>query len=198
MQPNLQGKAFSFLWVTRSLDFSSHRGEVLGTIGCVTRPQAIVSTAGDVAARPRLRSTRPITSAPSSAASHECYPTASHAPRHSASGGRLLPERSCLDMGARSRCDAGRVFGAQPLDGERRRHFRLTSGRVTLVQEDPSQSTVEAVIDATSVDTGEPKRDRHLPPPCIGMYTKSPFRRSRSPISAFWDTRLGRRRLAGQ
>jgi len=41
-------------------------------------------------------------------------------------------------------------------------HFRLTSGRVTLVQEDPSRSTVEAVIDATSVDTGEPKRDRHL------------------------------------
>jgi polyisoprenoid-binding protein YceI len=41
-------------------------------------------------------------------------------------------------------------------------HFRLTSGRVTLVDEDASRSTVEAVIDATSVDTGEPKRDRHL------------------------------------
>jgi polyisoprenoid-binding protein YceI len=41
-------------------------------------------------------------------------------------------------------------------------HFRLTSGRVTLVEEDPSRSTVEAVIDATSVDTGEPKRDTHL------------------------------------
>jgi polyisoprenoid-binding protein YceI len=41
-------------------------------------------------------------------------------------------------------------------------HFRLTSGRVTLVDEDPARSTVEAVIDATSVDTGEPKRDRHL------------------------------------
>ena len=41
-------------------------------------------------------------------------------------------------------------------------HFRLTSGRVTLVDEDPLRSTVEAVIDATSVDTGEPKRDRHL------------------------------------
>ena len=41
-------------------------------------------------------------------------------------------------------------------------HFRLTSGRVMLVDEDPSRSTVEAVIDATSVDTGEPKRDRHL------------------------------------
>jgi polyisoprenoid-binding protein YceI len=41
-------------------------------------------------------------------------------------------------------------------------HLRLTSGRVTLVEEDPSRSTVEAVIDATSVDTGEPKRDTHL------------------------------------
>jgi len=40
--------------------------------------------------------------------------------------------------------------------------FRLTSGRVTLVEEDPSRSTVEAVIDSTSVDTGEPKRDTHL------------------------------------
>jgi polyisoprenoid-binding protein YceI len=40
--------------------------------------------------------------------------------------------------------------------------FRLTSGHVTLVEEDLSRSTVEAVIDATSVDTGEPKRDRHL------------------------------------
>jgi polyisoprenoid-binding protein YceI len=40
--------------------------------------------------------------------------------------------------------------------------FRLTSGRVTLVEADPSRSTVEAVIDATSVDTGEPKRDTHL------------------------------------
>jgi polyisoprenoid-binding protein YceI len=40
--------------------------------------------------------------------------------------------------------------------------FRLTSGRVTLVEDDPSRSTVEAVIDATSVDTGEPKRDAHL------------------------------------
>jgi len=40
--------------------------------------------------------------------------------------------------------------------------FRLTAGRVTLEEEDPSRSTVEAVIDATSVDTGEPKRDTHL------------------------------------
>jgi polyisoprenoid-binding protein YceI len=40
--------------------------------------------------------------------------------------------------------------------------FRLTSGWVMLVEDDPSRSTVEAVIDATSVDTGEPKRDSHL------------------------------------
>ena len=40
--------------------------------------------------------------------------------------------------------------------------FRLASGRVTLVEDDPARSTVEAVIDATSVDTGEPKRDAHL------------------------------------
>jgi len=40
--------------------------------------------------------------------------------------------------------------------------FRLTAGRVTLEEEDTSRSTVEAVIDATSVDTGEPKRDTHL------------------------------------
>jgi len=41
-------------------------------------------------------------------------------------------------------------------------HFRLASGRVTLVDEDPSRSSAEAVIDATSVDTGVPKRDAHL------------------------------------
>ena len=41
-------------------------------------------------------------------------------------------------------------------------HFRLASGRVTMVAEDPSRSSAEAVIDATSVDTGEPKRDAHL------------------------------------
>ena len=40
--------------------------------------------------------------------------------------------------------------------------FRLTSGRVTLVEDAPARSTVEVVIDATSVDTGEPKRDTHL------------------------------------
>jgi polyisoprenoid-binding protein YceI len=40
--------------------------------------------------------------------------------------------------------------------------FRLASGRVTLVEDDPGRSTVEAVIDATSVETGEPERDAHL------------------------------------
>ena len=40
--------------------------------------------------------------------------------------------------------------------------FRLASGRVTLDAADPSRSTIEAVIDATSVDTSEPKRDAHL------------------------------------
>jgi polyisoprenoid-binding protein YceI len=40
--------------------------------------------------------------------------------------------------------------------------FRLASGHVTLDDEDPSRSTIEAVIDAASVDTSESKRDAHL------------------------------------
>ena len=36
--------------------------------------------------------------------------------------------------------------------------FRLASGHVTLDDEDPSRSTIEAVIDAASVDTSEPER----------------------------------------
>jgi len=40
--------------------------------------------------------------------------------------------------------------------------FRLASGHVTLDDEDPSRSTIEAVIDAATVDTSEPKRDAHL------------------------------------
>lgn len=40
--------------------------------------------------------------------------------------------------------------------------FRLASGHVTLDDADPSRSTIEAVIDAASVDTDEPKRDAHL------------------------------------
>ena len=40
--------------------------------------------------------------------------------------------------------------------------FRLASGRVVLGDGDLSRSTIEAVIDADSVDTDEPKRDAHL------------------------------------
>src|SRR5207302_11152659 len=40
--------------------------------------------------------------------------------------------------------------------------FRLTSGRVVLDDGDLSRSTIEAVIDADSIDTDEPKRDAHL------------------------------------
>jgi len=40
--------------------------------------------------------------------------------------------------------------------------FRLASGRVVLDDENLSRSTIEAVIDAGSVDTDEPKRDTHL------------------------------------
>jgi polyisoprenoid-binding protein YceI len=40
--------------------------------------------------------------------------------------------------------------------------FRLASGHVTVDDADVSRSTIEAVIDATSVDTGEPQRDAHL------------------------------------
>jgi polyisoprenoid-binding protein YceI len=40
--------------------------------------------------------------------------------------------------------------------------FRLLLGRVAMDDEDPSRSRVEALIDAASVDTSEPKRDAHL------------------------------------
>jgi len=40
--------------------------------------------------------------------------------------------------------------------------FRLASGRVVLDDGDLSRSTIEAVVDAGSVDTDEPKRDAHL------------------------------------
>ena len=43
--------------------------------------------------------------------------------------------------------------------------FRLASGRVVLDDGDLSRSTIEAVIDAGSVDTDEPKRDAHLRSP---------------------------------
>ena len=40
--------------------------------------------------------------------------------------------------------------------------FRLASGRVVLENGDLSHGTIEAVIDAGSIDTDEPKRDAHL------------------------------------
>jgi len=63
-----------------------------------------------------------------------------------------------LDPAATQVAFSVRILSIADVDG----HLRLTSGRVTLVEEDPARSTVEAVIDATSVDTGEPKRDRYL------------------------------------
>ena len=72
-------------------------------------------------------------------------------PRARASAWELDPSATRIEFSVRNLSIAN-------VDG----HFRLTSGRVMLVDEDPSRSTVEAVIDATSVDTGEPKRDRHL------------------------------------
>jgi polyisoprenoid-binding protein YceI len=43
--------------------------------------------------------------------------------------------------------------------------FSRISGALRLNQGDPSQSSVEAAIDATSIDTREPKRDEHLRSP---------------------------------
>jgi polyisoprenoid-binding protein YceI len=40
--------------------------------------------------------------------------------------------------------------------------LRLASGHVAVDDADVSRSTIEAVIDAASVDTGEPQRDAHL------------------------------------
>jgi polyisoprenoid-binding protein YceI len=72
-------------------------------------------------------------------------------PRARASAWELDPAATRIEFSVRN-------LSVAHVDG----HFRLASGRVTLVEEDPSRSTVEAVIDATSVDTGEPKRDTHL------------------------------------
>jgi polyisoprenoid-binding protein YceI len=72
-------------------------------------------------------------------------------PRARAAAWELDPSATRIEFSVRN-------LSVAHVDG----HFRLTSGRVTLVDEDPSRSTVEAVIDATSVDTGEPKRDTHL------------------------------------
>ena len=42
-----------------------------------------------------------------------------------------------------------------------RGRFPVTEGRL-VIAEDPTQSSVEAVIDITAVDSGDPKRDEHL------------------------------------
>ena len=42
-----------------------------------------------------------------------------------------------------------------------RGHFRTFEGRI-VVAEDPAQSWVEAIIEATSIDTGDPDRDAQL------------------------------------
>ena len=46
-----------------------------------------------------------------------------------------------------------------------RGEFRKTTGKVVLDEADISKSTVEATIDATTVDTREEKRDTHLKSP---------------------------------
>ena len=42
-----------------------------------------------------------------------------------------------------------------------RGHFRRFSGTIC-IKEDPEQSSVEATVDAASIDTGDPDRDAHL------------------------------------
>jgi len=43
--------------------------------------------------------------------------------------------------------------------------FKKMTGAIQMDEADITKSTVEAVIDATSLDTGEPKRDEHLKSP---------------------------------
>ena len=52
--------------------------------------------------------------------------------------------------------------------------FTKVSGVVNLDESDITKSTVEAVIDATSIDTGEPKRDEHLKSPDFFDVAKFP------------------------
>ena len=52
--------------------------------------------------------------------------------------------------------------------------FKKMSGVVNLDEADITKSTVEAVIDATSLDTGEPKRDEHLKSPDFFDVAKFP------------------------
>ncbi|MFL5322173.1 MAG: YceI family protein [Myxococcaceae bacterium] len=46
-----------------------------------------------------------------------------------------------------------------------RGEFRKVSGKIDLDDKDVTKSTVDATIDATSIDTNEPKRDGHLKSP---------------------------------
>ena len=63
-----------------------------------------------------------------------------------------------LDPAATRIAFSVRNLGVVNVDGT----LRLVSGHVVLDDQDPSRSTIEAVIDADSVDTSEPKRDAHL------------------------------------
>jgi polyisoprenoid-binding protein YceI len=77
--------------------------------------------------------------------------TASLCPGAWASAWALDPSATRIEFSVRN-LPVARVDGT----------FRLASGHVTLDDVDPSRSTIEAVIDAASVDTSEPKRDVHL------------------------------------
>jgi polyisoprenoid-binding protein YceI len=77
--------------------------------------------------------------------------TASLCPGAWASAWALDPAATRIEFSVRN-LSVARVDGT----------FRLASGHVTLDDEDPSRSTIEAVIDAASVDTSEPKRDAHV------------------------------------
>ena len=52
--------------------------------------------------------------------------------------------------------------------------FKKMSGTLTMDDADITKSTVEAVIDATTLDTGDPKRDEHLKSPDFFDVAKFP------------------------
>jgi polyisoprenoid-binding protein YceI len=63
-----------------------------------------------------------------------------------------------------------------------RGEFKKTSGTVRIDEQDPSRSSVEAVIDAGSIHTREDKRDAHLRSPDffdVERYPKITFRSSK-------------------